>query len=392
MKKRKKNLEQWCIENNREELLKQWNKEKNSEFCIPMTPSAIEYCSPNGAWWMCENGHEWYAPVQKRTTFGLSCPICDPSQKYLPIGRKHGCLTILKVISEDEISPYSKLYGPTYKCLCDCSKEVSISEFHFLEKKHRYCSETIRRSKKDKWFYEKYDKQAECGLKTAQEEKKKTTYKRVFDPSFSTDFTGTIHESLEVLECTDNHYEELWGISDARKLGGGTYKVYKLYRCRCYLCGKEQTIKSSSFSINPPTEFGYTAYNGYWSDAHCDCHPISSFQWIVTKLLKENGIPYRVEVTFPDLFGAGHVNHLRYDFGVYNEQGALRCLIECQGEQHYAPVNEFGGGQQFSRQIRNDALKRKYAEEHGILLYEIPYKDKKYEKVESFLRESGILA
>ena len=39
MKKRKKNLEQWCNENNRRELLKQWNKEKNSELCIPMTPS-----------------------------------------------------------------------------------------------------------------------------------------------------------------------------------------------------------------------------------------------------------------------------------------------------------------------------------------------------------------
>lgn len=260
-----------------------------------------------------------------------------------------------------------------------------------MEKKHRYCTETIRRSRKDRWLYEEYDKKNQCGLKTTQEEKKKETYKRVLAPGYSIDYTGTIHESLEVLECVNNHYEEIHSISDARKKGGGTYYVYKLYRCRCYLCGKEQQIKSSKFSINPPTEYGYTAYNGYWSDAYCNCHPISSFQWIVTKLLKENRVPYRVEVSFPDLYGVRQVNLLRYDFGIYDEDGKLQCLIECQGEQHYEPVEEFGGDLQFLLQQKNDDLKRKYAKEKGILLYEIPYKNKKYEKVERFLQERGVI-
>lgn len=205
------------------------------------------------------------------------------------------------------------------------------------------------------------------------------------------DLVGAIHESLEVLECVNDHYEELRYITDLRKKGGGTYFIYKLYKCRCYLCGKEQEIKSSKFSIKPPTEYGYDAYNGYWSDAHCDCHPISSFQWIVTKLLKENGVPYRVEVSFPDLYGAGKVNLLRYDFGVYDEAGNIKCLIECQGEQHYEPVDEFGGKSQFTIQKKNDELKRSYAKEHGIPLYEIPYKNKKFEKVEAFLRKKEII-
>ena len=391
MTKRKMDLDQWCRENRREELLEEWS-EKNAELRFPMTPSSVEYCTPQSAWWKCKNGHEWRAPVQKRSTFGLGCPICSPDQKYLPVGLKYGCLTIIGVEPVDESDRFGKIYGPTYRCLCDCGKEVSKSEFHFLEKKHRYCTDTIRRNRKDRWLYEKYDKENQCGLKTAQEEKRKDTYKRVLDESYDIDYAGTIHESLEVLECVDDLYEELWGISDARKKGGGTYKVYKLYRCRCYLCGKEMKIKSSKFSINPPTEYGYTAYNGYWSDAYCDCHPISSFQWIVTKLLKENGVPYRVEVSFPDLYGAGHVNLLRYDFGVYDKKGKLKCLIECQGEQHYEPVEEFGGTSQFTWQQRNDALKRNYAEENGIPLYEIPYKTKRFEKVESFLKEKGILS
>ena len=391
MAKRKISLEQWCKENNRENLLSEWDEEKNSTAHFPMSQSKIEYNSALNAWWKCKNGHEWRARVNKRTTFGMGCPVCNPNQKHLPIGTKYGCLTIIGVTPADENRPFYKSSDPLYKCVCKCGKEVDKSEFAFLEKKHRYCSETIRRNKRDRWVYEEWDKEYQCGLKTAQEEKKRATYKRVFDSSYDIDYSGTIHESLEILDCIDDHYEELRYISDARKKGGGTYYIYKLYQCRCYLCGREQQIKSSKFSINPPTEYGYNAYNGYWSDAHCNCHPISSFQWIVTKLLKENGVPYRVEVTFPDLYGIGNVNHLRYDFGVYDEKGNIKCLIECQGEQHSAPVEEFGGESQFLRQLKNDELKRNYAKNKGIPLYEISFKSKKYERVEKLLHEIGII-
>ena len=80
--------------------------------------------------------------------------------------------------------------------------------------------------------------------------------------------------------------------------------------------------------------YGIHAYFGYWSNVYCDCHPISSFQWIVTKLLFDNNISYTVEYSFDDLYGSGGVNHLRYDFAVFNKDGSIKCLIECQGSQH----------------------------------------------------------
>lgn len=58
-------------------------------------------------------------------------------------------------------------------------------------------------------------------VKNCAGRKKKETYKRILDPSYDTDFTGTIHESLEVLECIDDHYEELKYISDLRKKAEG---------------------------------------------------------------------------------------------------------------------------------------------------------------------------
>lgn len=102
-------------------------------------------------------------------------------------------------------------------------------------------------------------------------------------------------------------------------------------------------------------------------------------------------MPYRVEVSFPDLYGSSNMNLLRYDFSVLNQDGTIKCLIECQGEQHYQPVDEFGGKSQFEIQKKNDELKRKYAVEHEIKLLEIPYKNKKIEQVKEFLRVNNII-
>ena len=45
----------------------------------------------------------------------------------------------------------------------------------------------------------------------------------------------------------------------------------------------------------------------------------------------------------------------------------------------------------FAIQQRNDEEKRKYAKEHEIKLIEISYKNKKYEIVESILRNNHII-
>ena len=424
MARRTKNFEMWCQENDREELLQEWNEGKNSKMGFSMSPQRIEYNTPLPAYWRCKAGHEWSGPVVARTLFGRKCPICDPKMVALPIGTKYGCLTIIgdysvyeKEVAEEKIAEFEKkreefLQGKRnpnsnkdsvdydhwieryktkkyYQCQCKCGLIHFIDEFHFLEKKHRYCTEAANHN----IIYQSanFPTIEECGLRSKQKEKLLDSYKRVFDKNYDIDFTHTFHESLEVLECINDHYEKLTSWHDKRKKGGGTYTVYKLYRCKCYLCGKEKEVDSSQFFIDPPTKYGYNAYNGYYSGAYCDCHKISSFQWIVNKILKENDVPYRVEVSFADLYGEGNTNLLKYDFSVLNEDGTIKCLIECQGEQHYKPVEEFGGEVQFGIQRKNDERKRKYAVEHGITLLEIPYKNKKFENVEKLLREDNII-
>ncbi|MGL5434543.1 MAG: hypothetical protein ACRDBO_03980 [Lachnospiraceae bacterium] len=354
------------------------------------------------------------------------------TEKRLPIGTKCGCLTIIEELqeynnpeSEDHIAKLEKdrenlmmgiknpssniefvedydyvieknkqFYGYNrekkdyrYKCQCQCGKIDYFSECGFLSKM-RYCNDfdadKIPELYRNSSHYDK-----ECGIRAKKREERLALYQRIKHESYYKDYLNTIHESLEVLEYIGD-CEWLSSHGDRRKKADGTFEVYKLYKCRCYLCGTEQEIPSDRFSIKLD-KYGSNAKRGYYSNAFCGCHEISSFQWIVTKILKENNVPYRVEYSFPDLYGKRSVNLLRYDFAVLNEAGGLKCLIECQGEQHYEPIEEFGGQSQFDFQQYNDLKKRKYAKEHNIPLYEISYKNKSFKKVESFLKSKKII-
>lgn len=167
--------------------------------------------------------------------------------------------------------------------------------------------------------------------------------------NYDKDYTGLIYESLEVLECVNDKLESIPIPYYTQRHQKKYYDiiVYKEYRCRCYLCGKEKMVTCDKFGIFPPTGYGYRAYDGYWSAVSCECHKISSFQWIVNDILIKNGINYRVEVTVDGVYGIDNETLLRYDFAVY-KQGKIVAFIECQGEQHYKPVTEFGGERRFA--------------------------------------------
>lgn len=315
-----------------------------------------------------------------------------------------------------------------YKCRCACGKIGYYSE-GTLNQNPKYCYRPIRISsahtysvKAQNATYRKRKKyecdetvilvedEKECmpsdrycerwnKYKEKQLAKKEETYKEVvasiprkYAKKYDVDFSGTINESLEIVECVDDKFESEPRAYFTQSHNKRYYDitVFKRYRCKCYLCGKEQMVTCDKFGIYPPTEYGYHAYNGYWSEVFCECHEISSFQWIVNKVLQESNINYRVEYSFPELYGIYGQKLLRYDFAVMDEDGKVVALIECQGEQHYKPIEEFGGENAFEIQKKNDALKRKYAEKAGIPLIEIPYQKKKIELVREIVSSLGI--
>ncbi|MGH0686015.1 hypothetical protein [Bacillus mycoides] len=324
----------------------------------------------------------------------------------LPIGTKHGCFTIIggfevyqeevvkKKIADLEQKKQRFINGERinnnfesvdvydrhiqtwkshkkYQCQCKCGKVDYFIETALLRKKWRDCGEN-------------------CELKQERKRKKIASYPRVKDKSYDIDYLYTTHESLEILECIDENFEGAITVHDKRKKEGGEVKVFKLYKCRCYLCGKEHNVKSSDFEIKKDRH-GRKASKGYYCKAYCNCHEISSFQWRTIKILRKHNVAHRVEFDFQDLYGVGQKNLLRYDFAVLDSDNSIKCLIECQGEQHYKPVAEFGGVSQYESQVKNDELKRVYAKKHNIPLFEIPYTFNTYEKEIEFLKTAGII-
>ena len=247
-----------------------------------------------------------------------------------------------------------------YVCKCQCGK------MHFLSKeqlmsliKRKYCSD-------------------ECFTDIVYDETK----------NFDVDYTNTTHESLQILECVDDNYEEWSCIEKTRGKRIKHIRLCKRYKCKCYLCGREYIFKSFEFEIRND-DYGRNANRGYYSDACCKCHPISSFQWRTISIFNKYNIKYKVEVSFPDL--TGNTRLLRYDFAILNDDGSIKCLIECQGIQHRKPVKEFGGKSQFEHQVKNDNLKRDYAKKNNMTLIEIPDTINTYEKEIEFLKDNGVI-
>ncbi len=132
----------------------------------------------------------------------------------------------------------------------------------------------------------------------------------------------------------------------------GTKKQNRMFRCKCD-CGNE--IITSADKLKR----GHTK--------SCGCI-ISGMEESCINYFIENNIKFDTHVKFDDLINAKG-NKLSYDFKVEN------ILIECQGGQHYFPVEWFGGESRFKIQQEHDRLKREYAKSHNFILYEIKYNE-----------------
>jgi hypothetical protein len=59
--------------------------------------------------------------------------------------------------------------------------------------------------------------------------------------------------------------------------------------------------------------------------------------------------------------------------------------IECQGKQHFEPIDFFGGKERFKDDVERDIRKRKLCEEHNVPLYYINYDENIIEKLNEIL-------
>ena len=84
---------------------------------------------------------------------------------------------------------------------------------------------------------------------------------------------------------------------------------------------------------------------------------------LIYKFLCEFNYEFQKEFIFPDL------PNLRFDFFLpqYN------IVIEFDGEQHYHPIDFFGGEKEFYKLKERDKIKNQYCLSNNLSLFRIPY-------------------
>ncbi len=142
-----------------------------------------------------------------------------------------------------------------------------------------------------------------------------------------------------------------------------------LWRCRCK-CGEIREIRGGTLKSGLSLSCGCYKMEVVRELATHGTR-LSVMEKKVSEWLQENEFYFEPQKVYPDLRGKlGYP--LSYDFLVY-DANVPKLLIECQGRQHYEPVEYFGGEKQFAVQQQNDQAKRDYAATLGITLIEIAY-------------------
>lgn len=98
----------------------------------------------------------------------------------------------------------------------------------------------------------------------------------------------------------------------------------------------------------------------------------------IRQWLDNHSIIYECQKRFND---CKDINSLPFDFYLpdYNT------LIEYDGEQHYKPVEHFGGEKEFKKRLKHDTIKNSYCKCNNIRLLRIPFNKNIKEELNNFL-------
>jgi len=108
----------------------------------------------------------------------------------------------------------------------------------------------------------------------------------------------------------------------------------------------------------------------------CNKCKLSKGENRIYNLLKEKGINYEVQYMFNDCL---NIKKLPFDFYLPEQN----ICIEYDGEQHFRPIDCFGGVKSFNELKQRDSIKDKYCLENNIKLIRIPFD--KYDFIDDIL-------
>lgn len=137
-------------------------------------------------------------------------------------------------------------------------------------------------------------------------------------------------------------------------------KSYIKCKCSCGKCSGQDILEIRKDHLLGLQREGRTI--------SCGLAKISSGELKIKQILDENNIIYQQQYRIKD-FNI----YSPFDFAILNQNGQLIKLIQYDGEQHFKPVQLWGGEQHFKIQQDRDQKKNEYCQTRGIKLLRIPY-------------------
>lgn len=289
-------------------------------------------------------------------------------------GQRFEKLTVTKYLGKD------KYYNKIWECQCDCGNVVPVRQGHLRSGHTTSCGcnrnglkslvgerfgSLVVEERADDYVcpsngkrYVQWKCKCDCGKSIIVIGRNLLNYSTkscgCMSPHKLQDLSGQVFGKLTVLQQVEPYVN-----SSGRKL--------IRYECKC-ACGRHVF------------ELANTLRSGDVSS--CGCSINSKGERIVANVLEDYNLVYELHKSFADCL-SDNGNRLNFDFYVPD----LKMLIECNGVQHYEPVEFFGGIERFKIQQRHDLLKLHYAESHGFSYLVLDCRRENVPHIEVLLRD-----
>lgn len=130
-----------------------------------------------------------------------------------------------------------------------------------------------------------------------------------------------------------------------------------IWEYECPLCHEYFNALPAKVNSNHTTSCGYKIK--------------SSRERLITNYLEKNNVYFIPQYKFED---CKDKYVLKFDFALLNkEDNTVNYLIEYDGEQHYKPVELFGGESSYKETVKRDNIKNEYCKKYNIPLLRLKY-------------------
>lgn len=168
--------------------------------------------------------------------------------------------------------------------------------------------------------------------------------------------------------CDTRRNKSFLAIEDARE------KINDMFDGQIYLVeytGRHEKCKYRCLKCGQIFSQKFDCLLGSKGCPKCDQN-VSLGERRMEEILVANNIPFERQSALP-------INKKQhFDFAIKDCQNKIIGYIEVQGEQHYLPVVQWGGQEQFDRRVKLDNIKREWCKNNGYPLYEVKYFNKKF--------------